>query len=515
MSESGDEKPVADELSPKADEPSPKADEPLPKADEPSPRAVRFANGVLWLVAALCLANLFFAFQLHRKPALKIAAVVGLAAMMAVRLRAKPSLRLSVALMVLPAVFAVGAFELYMGRKRPRDGTAAALRGEPFDSRGLFEVVHDLRKEDPSVQSFAIPRGLLTHNLDAPRWGDEALAHTVRPDWGIEVDGVQTLPFGGVSGKRTVFCNENGYWAIYDADEHGFNNPKGIWGTAPLDVVILGDSYSQGACVPPDKITAAYVRKRFPKTLTLGMCANGPLMELANLKELVVDLKPKIVLWVYFNNDISDMDVEVQSPLLMRYLDEDGFRQNLGAKQAALDKVLDVYLDDVGSRSPAWPSGLASVGLTRASTPLFFQDLVMREEHSSWSGTLRLDWVSSAITSRLLSTDYFAQPPRWDLFRKVLAKAKSTVSGWGGKTYFVYLPDSFFLEFRGKREDPKRAGVLEAAKAAGMSIIDVHEEFLKLPNPESFKSHYVAHYNEKGFALVGNIIVEALARDGN
>jgi hypothetical protein len=490
------------------------ADERDQASGDVSARAVKLANGFLWFLAALFAMNLFFALHLHRHVALQLAAAAGLAVMVALRLRAKPSQRVSVVLMLVPAVLAIGGFELFMGRRRPRDGTAALNRGLTFDSRGLFEVVHDMQKADPTVQSFAIPRALLTHNLDAPRWADEAIAHTVRPDWGVKVDGVQTLPFGGVANKKTVFCNEGGYWALFDADEHGFNNPKGIWGAPPLDVAILGDSYSQGACVPQDKITAAYVRKKFPKTLTFGMCANGPLMEYANLREFVVDLKPRIVLWVYYNNDLSDMDVEDQSELLMKYVDDDSFRQGLAAKQPAIDKALDAYLDDVGTRAPAWPSGLASVGLTRQSTPLFLQDVVMREGHSSFSAFLRLDWFTNAISTRLLQKNFFAAQPKWDLFKKVLTRTRATVEGWGGKTYFVYLPDSFYMSKKVKMEEPNRKGVLEAAKAAGMKIIDVHEVFMSLPDPEKMRPHYEAHFTEEGFELVGKTINDALTADG-
>lgn len=483
-------------------------------ADEVSARGLLLANGFLWVLAALFAMNLFFAFHLHRHDAFKLGAALGLVAMVLLRLYAKPARRVAVVLMLVPAVLAIGGFEFFMGRKRPRDGTAALNRGQTFDSRGLFEVVHDMQKEDRTVQSFAIPRALLTHNLDAPRWADEAIAHTVRPDWGVKVDGVQTLPFGGVSSKKTVFCNEGGYWALFDADEHGFNNPKGIWGAPPLDVAILGDSYSQGACVPQDKITAAYVRKKFPKTLTFGMCANGPLMEYASLKELVVDLKPRIVLWVYYNNDLSDMDVEAQSEVLMKYVDDDNFRQGLAARQAGVDKALDAYLNDVGSRAPAWPSGLASVGLTRQSTPLFLQDIVMREGHSSFSAFLRLDWFTNAIATRLLQKNFFAAEPKWDLFRKVLTKTRTTVDGWGGKTYFVYLPDAFYMSKKVKMEEPHRKGVLEAARAAGMKIIDVHEVFMALPDPEKMRPHYEAHFTEEGFELVGKTINDALTADG-
>lgn len=488
---------------------------PRPQAMRDMPAGLlRFANGVLWCAAALFASNLFFAFHLRRKLPIVLAVALGLGLTLGVRLLGKPLHRLSLALSLLPAIFALSCFELYLGWKRPHDGTAALRRGESFDSRGTFEVVDDLRKERPDVVPYVIPRMILTQNYDMPGWKEEALAHVVRPDWGIEIDGVRTLPFAGVSKRTTVFCNEGGTRAVYTSDEHGFNNPQGIWGQAPLDVVVLGDSYSQGACVPQDKIPASLIRKRYPKTLTLGMCANGPLMEYADLKELAADLKPRIVLWVYYNNDLSDMDVEAQSELLMRYVDDDGFRQGLAARQPAIDAALERYLGNIAARAPRWPSSLAGMGLTRQSTPLVLQDLVMREQHSSWSSLLRLDGVTASVTMRFLSTDYFAQPPKWALFRRVLSQAKSTIAGWGGKMYFVYLPDVHFLRFHGAKNDAHREPVLELVRELGIPLIDLHPVYLAQPDPEAFRPHHDAHFNDAGFALAAEKMLEALAGDG-
>ena len=128
-------------------------------------------------------------------------------------------------------VVLVGCFvyETYAAWRRPRDGTAVWLAGRPFDSRGLWETVADERRVDPSSVSYVIPRALLTHHLILESWEPEEVAHVVQPNWGIVVDGVQTLPLSGIANRRTVFGNESGTRIIYDSDERGFNNPRGIW----------------------------------------------------------------------------------------------------------------------------------------------------------------------------------------------------------------------------------------------------------------------------------------------
>ena len=68
------------------------------------------------------------------------------------------------------------------------------------------------------------------------------------------------LPLGGISRVTTVFCNETGRYMIYDADERGFNNPRGIWPGREADILALGDSFTHGVCVDPAKGYMALIR---------------------------------------------------------------------------------------------------------------------------------------------------------------------------------------------------------------------------------------------------------------
>ncbi|HVM96169.1 MAG TPA: hypothetical protein VMT89_07255 [Candidatus Acidoferrales bacterium] len=246
------------------------------------------------------------------------------------------------------------------------------------------------------------------------------------------------------------------------------------------------------------------------RSLTLAVSANGPLMEYASLKEHLVDVKPRIVLWVYYLNDLSDMEVEKQVPLLMRYLEQDDFRQGLAAKQARVDAVLETYLRDVERRAPrVWPASLEGMGLTRQTTPLWLQDLVTRDQHSSLAAFLRLDNLTWIITKKLLETNYFEEPPDYALFERILAKSRDAVAGWGGQLYFVYLLAVHYLDPR-HRFIESREPVLAVVKRLGIPLIDVHKVFLDLPDPERFRYHYESHANEAGYGLHAKTILAAL-----
>ncbi len=72
---------------------------------------------------------------------------------------------------------------------------------------------------------------------------------------------------------------------------------------------LIGDSFTQGSCVLPGEDFASQIRILTKQSaISLGMSGNGPLIELASLKEYGLQKKPQIVLWFYFErNDLEDL----------------------------------------------------------------------------------------------------------------------------------------------------------------------------------------------------------------
>ena len=87
----------------------------------------------------------------------------------------------------------------------------------------------------------------------------------------IAINGAQVLPLAGMSNIATVLCNESGRYVIFDSDQYGFHNPNEIWDSRQFDIAAVGDSYTQGYCVPSDKNFVALVRQHYPSTLNLGV----------------------------------------------------------------------------------------------------------------------------------------------------------------------------------------------------------------------------------------------------
>lgn len=470
---------------------SPPAPVAPPAPGAPSAKLVRVATIALLVMAAVFLAEAALA-RYEQLPRLVKGTYFVLAILLLAGLRLSRSARVSAVIALLPVFVGVFAISAVLEAGQPRDGTVAASHGRDFDTRTRAEVIdgyHSMGTEAyPSVGLKALMRGAeIGRRVSGP---EMLMPH---------IDGVLTAPLGGIANVTTVLCNESGKYAIYESDEHGFSNPKGVWASPSLELAALGDSFTQGACVPTERSIPSLLRERYPATLNLGISGDGPLAELATLTEYLPPFRPKIVLWFYFDNDLPDLSVEKQSPLLRRYL-EDGFTQGLLAKQAQIDGAIKKTVRPMLQHSRGWPASLDHLGLSRGGSPHWLQDLVMNEHHSSAAAVLRLDRIGAALESR---TQAPPDAPDLPLFQTILEKARDRVAAWGGELHFIYLPDLPYLLGRpGLKEHPLRKSVLDAVAAAHVPLLDLHPVFAALPSIKDVMWHAESHLNEEGYRIV-------------
>lgn len=383
--------------------------------------------------------------------------------------------------------------------KKERTREFARQYGVDFDTRDPIEVVDALRKGGVD----AVP--------DVSKWLD--ISNELwnwQPDGSIQsalkVAGEEAIPLGAIANRITVLCNESGQWITYPSDEHGFNNPKGMYQWKPLDVAALGDSFAQGFCVPPDKTFVALIRQRFPATLNLSIAGNGPLLELATLKEYLPSLKPRHVLWFYYEgNDLTGLQTEKKISLLMRYLKGD-FKQGLMGHQRDIDQALISFIDRQMARKmnePPQPAPQRRNWISKGA-----RDLLGITTLSSLRQKLGLIQGRTSEEVEALSD---LNGPNMDLFDKILAEAKSQVNAWGGTLDFVYLPSS--TRYFGSAEGPltMRARVLSAVSALGIPIIDIHPVFQAHGDVRSlFPWGGYGHYNENGHRVVAEEVLKAI-----
>ncbi len=352
--------------------------------------------------------------------------------------------------------------------------------GVEYDVRSVLEVVAELRKTRRDVQPAVFPVNI---NVVRDRAG------ALHP--AISIGGREVLPLSGIANTLTVLCNEGGTYVTYESDEHGFNNPRGLWTPGAVDIAAVGDSFTHGMCVSHQDNFVGRIRRAYPRTLNLGMAGSGPLLMLAELREYLTALRPQVVLWVFVEgndepsgNDLIDLRAERNSPILMRYFWSDEFRQGLLDRQREIDRALDSYVARVSARGPSLGWQIALLYHLRTALGLR-------------GGPPRSDAYSDL---------------ELDLFEQIILRAKTTVAAWGGTFYFVYLPD--FSRYAGPGSAPPnrdRDRILAFLRTAGVPVIDVHETFRRQADPlDLFPFRIRGHYNGRGHQLVAEAILSAL-----
>lgn len=437
-----------------------------------------------------------------------------LAILLFASLRLRKPLRINLAMCVFSAAVSIFMLETLLtlwsslptvtqDMARKRRAAAAEASGIEFDPRTKTQVVDDLRAKGVDAVLSVFPQALLKAQSDGTM---KSL---------ISVNGVEVLPLAGVANKVVVVCNEGGQYLTYGSDQYGFNNARDIWGKGSAEIVTLGDSFVQGWCVHPDENFVAVIRKRHPATVNLGMEGGGPLTMLATLKEYAPIVRPRVVLWFYYEgNDLGDLQRERQSPLLRRYL-TDGFSQNLPARQPEIDRALDEHvkaareenrmlamLKEVAGRLDDLPGKTRSIiKLSELRDRLGLVPQITAEPPRR---------ETPAQPARRASADPGPLPKRHaveiELLANILRQAKEFAGGWGGALYFVYLPA--YLRYAPEQGDFYRDHVLQAANSAGLPVIDIHPAFAARKDPLGlFALRLHSHYTQEGHKLVAEQVL--------
>jgi hypothetical protein len=359
----------------------------------------------------------------------------------------------------------------------------AAARGHSADKRSRYRVVKDLRDAGIDAVPHASPPNFYLHN----RATGEITSS-------VTIDGREALPLSmGVSNRRTVACNENGQWLIYDSDERGFRNPRGSWTKVPPDVVLLGDSFGFGSCEEDGNDIAGPIRRQIPATLNLSASGGGGLSMLAYLNEYLVHLRPRHVFWLFFEgNDMQNISEDMRMPLLRRYLDDPTFAVGLMNRQAEVDLAAQVLVDR------------------------FLEAGEKVRLESRWRSLLFLGPLRKALDLPPI-TAVWTRPDEDNLalpeLDQALKRMKTGVESWGGRLHLVYLP----AWSRGR--DVNRVlpiyvrtyqGVRAISSANGINFIDLVPTFEAAAMPERLVSYPTSHYNDRGYRLVADAILKEL-----
>tara|TARA_Y100001970_G_scaffold122467_1_gene151784 strand:+ start:4594 stop:5910 length:1317 start_codon:yes stop_codon:yes gene_type:complete len=327
------------------------------------------------------------------------------------------------------------------------------LTGNDYDIRSKVEIYEDIKKNNKKV---AVTVGSIFHDTDSEK----------------------ILTFSGVSNYQTIMCNENGYYAIYNSDRHGFNNPDDQW-DKDVDFILIGDSFVHGGCVNRPNDIASNLRKFNLTGLNLGIGGNGPLTNFAILREY--NVKNKNIIWFFYEgNDLVNLEREIQNKYLINYLKDSSFTQNLKLKQKLLNELI-----------------LSTI-----------QDEIKKDNTKR-----KIDY--NEIFSRVIKLYYLRQfifnHPKPE-FEQILKLTKNFSQKNKSKLYFVYLPDFYTVKTNLKKGHFYK--VKKIINGLDIPFIDIHEEvFKKEKEPlELFPFKQNGHYTEVGYEKISEVIFNFISK---
>jgi len=293
------------------------------------------------------------------------------------------------------------------------------------------------------------------------------------------------LPLSGVSNSETIHCNENGYYSLYQSDRYGFNNPDDEWDKKQIEYLLVGDSYTQGYCVNRPNDISSVIRNLSNKSvLNLGMGGNGPLIEYATLREYL-DINVKKVLWIYFEgNDLHNLEFEKKNNILISYLKDLNFSQNLKFQQNDIDSLL--------------------LNLIKKKEKEKEKEKKREIERNTFKFKL-VKFIKIYNTRSLMSSILLAPAPE---FKQILKLTKELTNKNNSKLYFVYLPN--YNRYK-KTYDNKNYNLVKIKNIVtklNIPFIDIHKEvFKKEQNPLMlFPFELYGHYNAYGYKKVAETI---------
>ncbi|MDA7573467.1 hypothetical protein N8745_04315 [Candidatus Pelagibacter sp.] len=332
-----------------------------------------------------------------------------------------------------------------------------------YDKRTKFQIYKDLKTKDKNISVALYPRNFLHKKND------------------------NIFFLSGIKNSETIVCNENGYYSVDKSDRYGFNNLDHLWDKEEIDILIIGDSYAYGECVNRKDNFASKLSKYGENisVINLGYGGNGPLIEYATFKEFAPKNYKKLI-WFYFEgNDLNDLSKELSNKILLKYLTDDNFTQNLKFKSDLTEKELKNRLKE------------------------FEKEETIAIENIKKIDFLKL--VKLFKVRRLFIKDKTKAP--LDYLEKILKKTQ-LLKEQDSDLFLVYIPSTkrYFSNLSYSNQNYKN--VIEISKKLNIKLIDLNEYLLD--NKNNIGRYYPfggpeGHFSEYGYDSLSKFIIDRIA----
>ena len=352
----------------------------------------------------------------------------------------------------------------------------AKKQNKNFDSRSTLEVINELKKTNSNVYPNVLPKFLIN---------DKTFVSS------------NLLPLGSISYSTTIYDNENGEYPIIKLDKYGFNNIEDFYKEGFLEIALIGDSFTEGYSVKQNENILSFILDNNYKAISIAKAGNGPLLQYASYVEYVKNLKPRNIIWLYHTNDFNDLKHELNSNILLKYLEDRDYSQNLTNKQKEIDNLLKKYIKNKLNQEIVNNN-------KNLKNKIKFNNTFFRVIKFNNTRNIIANILSSKMDNPEIDKMYL------EIYEKILLNVISDLRTWNGKLYFLYLPSQ--EEFKFKNEDFSKKYILEIINNLKIQYGDISKEFV-LTNSDPlayFPYRMPGHYNKEGYEIIAEKIISLI-----
>jgi len=257
---------------------------------------------------------------------------------------------------------------------------------------------------------------------------------------------------------------------------------------------------TRGACVyESDTISGKIkkLRKNENGILNLGQTGNGPLRLYATLREYLPLKNVKRILWIHTeSNDLRELNEELKHQILIKYLNNKNFTQNLVSNK---DKVQSLLFSELNNVEKIMRQNMLETKKLKRNSLTSF--LILTK--------VRIFFFESLFHNYRATNLPFSKQE----FQKILRLANQLINENNAKLYFVYLPTYSRFQLNNNNDKfMKYKEVIDIVNNLKIPIIDINKElFDKHDDPLSlFPFGETGHYNVLGYELTAKKILNKI-----
>ena len=297
------------------------------------------------------------------------------------------------------------------------------------------------------------------------------------------------IPLSGLSKIETTHCHNKNSYSSYKSDRYGFNNPDKEWNAINIKYLMIGDIFTHSGCVnrPHDIASVLRILSKQP-VLNLGYEGNETLIMFATLKEYLTK-KVENILWIYYEgNDTDEIEIELKNKILLKYLNNDNFTQDLKSKQNEINEIVE--------------NSISKFLVNKKKIDKF----TLKKFKLIFTRFLKLSNLREKFFYKKKSELYTPPHP---IFQKILENTKKISENNNSNFYFVYLPEysRFMKEYK---KDIQYQIIKKIVEDSNIKFIDVKKEiFDKSDDPKKlFSTQHIGKYNKEGYKKIAEYIFE-------